>query len=98
MSERSVQPIFRELFCIKGQVGAAGFPTWISRHLGRLGLEGRVLAQSCTSVRVIVAGPAELLDAMALACSLGPQDVWVDEIERLPGNDVSPDEFCSDSA
>jgi acylphosphatase len=98
MIERQVQPIVQEMFFIKGKVGATGFPAWILRHAARLGLVGRVLRQSHTRLDVIVAGPADLLDAMALACSLGPQEVWVDEIDRLPGNDVSPDESCSDSA
>lgn len=98
MNERFTQPTVRQLFCIKGQVGDAGFPIWISRHAARLGLEGRLLTHGHTRLELSVAGPSDLLDAMALACSLGPQEVWVDEIERRPENDISPDEFCSDSA
>jgi hypothetical protein len=69
-------------FAIRGQVGAASFAPWITRHAARLGL----------------CGPPDLLDAMALGCSLGPQEVWVDQIDRLPGNAVSCDEFSSPSA
>lgn len=77
-------------FLLRGQVGAASFAPWITRHAARLGLDLHRLHQDPDCVTLILSGPAELLDAMALGCSLGPQEVWVDEIERLPGNSVSP--------
>jgi acylphosphatase len=91
MPKGSLQPIATEHFAIRGDVGDAHFVPWINRHAARLGLEGRVLGQSRTCVEVILTGPPELLDAMALGCSLGPREVWVDGIERVPGNSVSPD-------
>lgn len=85
-------------FAIRGQVGAASFAPWITRHAARLGLCGRIVRQSQTCLDVVLCGPPDLLDAMALGCSLGPQEVWVDQIDRLPGNAVSCDEFSSPSA
>lgn len=84
-----------EHFAILGRVGAPVFATWIARHAARLGLAGRVLAQSAARVDLLVEGPIELLDAMALACSLGPQEVWVDGIERLPANAAAGQDSCS---
>ena len=82
-------------FAIRGQVGAASFLPWITRHAARLGLGVRILGQTSSCVGVILTGPPDLLDAMAVACSLGPQEVWVDGIDRLPGNAVNCDESSS---
>ena len=76
-----------EHFAICGQVGAAVFPWWITRHAARLGLGLRFVAHSGTRLDMIVSGPPDLLDAMALACSLGPQEVWVDQVDRRRAND-----------
>lgn len=83
-----------EGFAITGDVGAAVFPGWILRHAGRLGLLASVQAQRADLVEVTVSGPPDLLDAMALGCSLGPQEVMVDQVLRKPKNPAEP----SDSA
>lgn len=95
MRAQPPQSTLTQRFAIRGQVGAASFLPWITRHAARLGLCGQILGQSETCVDLILSGPPDLLDAMALGCSLGPQEVWVDDIDRLPGNDVSPDESSS---
>ncbi len=82
-----------EHFAIRGQVGATSFGPWITRHAERLGLYGRILGQSQSCIDVVLCGPPDLLDAMAVGCSLGPQDVWVDHIDRLPGSAVHHDEY-----
>ncbi len=74
-----------ELFRIMGDVGAREFPVWIARHAQRLGLQSEMLSQAPHRLEVIVAGPADLLDAMALGCSLGPREVLVDEVLREGG-------------
>jgi hypothetical protein len=84
-----------EQFAILGDVGAPVFAIWIARHAARLGLQGRVLAQTSARVDLQISGPVELLDAMALACSLGPQEVWVDRIDRLPANAAVGQDSCS---
>jgi acylphosphatase len=71
-----------ERFRIIGDVGLPQFLTWIECHARRLGLSGNVLSQDSHCVALVVSGPAELIDAMALGCSLGPIEVWVDAIER----------------
>jgi hypothetical protein len=53
-----------------------------------LGLGLRLLAHNGTQFDMIVSGPPDLLDAMALACSLGPQEVWVDQVDRQRANDL----------
>lgn len=95
MPQKAPQPMATEHFAIQGEVGAGSFVPWITRHAARLGLGLRVLGQSPARVEVILTGPPDLLDAMALGCSLGPQEVWVDKIDRLTGNSVSLDEFRS---
>ncbi|MBC7739029.1 MAG: acylphosphatase [Candidatus Saccharibacteria bacterium] len=87
-----------EHFVIHGQVGASSFAPWITRHAARLGVSGRILGQSQTRLDLALTGPPDLLDAMAVGCSLGPQEVWVDQIVRLPVNALSCDEFSSPAA
>lgn len=77
-----------EHFALCGQVGDQGFALWIGRHAAKLGLAVRVLGQTAARVDLIVSGPPDLLDAMALACSLGPQEVWVDQVDRQRANDL----------
>ncbi|MFC3181240.1 acylphosphatase [Cypionkella sinensis] len=84
-----------ERFAICGDVGAAVFARWIARHATRLGLRGAILHHEAQRLEMVVTGLPDLLDAMALACSLGPREVWVDDIERaaMPLQNVS--EFAS---
>jgi acylphosphatase len=84
-----------ERFEIIGDVGAPVFARWIVRHARRLGLSGAVLAQGPGQIDLVATGQADLLDALALGCSLGPQEVWVDRINRLPGIARGTDEFSS---
>ena len=83
LSTRSGSPAFKtERFRILGRVGATNFSDWIEAHARRLGLSGEVVAQSAQCLELIVSGPPELVDAMAVGCSLGPIEVWVETIER----------------
>lgn len=70
-----------------GQVGDAVFLVWIRRHAAKLGLGLGFLGQSPARVEMIISGPPDLVDAMALACSLGPQEVWVDQMDRRRASD-----------
>lgn len=55
---------------------------WIL-HRGRvLNLSGWVERISDTRIDMALKGPADLVDAMEVACSLGPADVIVDRIVR----------------
>ena len=83
-----------ERFWIRGDVGSRIFPQWIARHAARLGLRARLISQEATCVTVVVCGPADLVDAMALGCSLGPQEIWVDEVERAVENAEQASHFA----
>ena len=85
-------------FRITGDVGAAVFAPWIARHAGRLGLRHRLLSHDSRAVELLVSGPRDLLDAMALGCSLGPREVLVDVVQRLQGNWAEDMESLSTSA
>ncbi len=87
MTDPAINKHMTERFSIKGDVGSAVFPKWIARHAARLGLEERFIAQDAACVTVVLSGPLDLLDAMALGCSLGPQEIWVDEVDRAAEND-----------
>lgn len=82
-------------FAIMGDVGAAVFARWIARHAARLGLRGAILRHDAARLEMIVTGLPDLLDAMALACSLGPREVWVDDIERAAMPLQNVNEFAS---
>ena len=65
---------------ITGHLDAAFVP-WICHRAHRLDLKGWVVG-SGRGLDVVVAGPAPLIDAMEVACSLGPACVMVDDIAR----------------
>ncbi|MBT9384483.1 acylphosphatase [Pseudooceanicola sp. CBS1P-1] len=81
---------------MRGRVGAASFPPWIRRHGARLGLECRDLAQQEARVSLLLTGPPALLDAMEMGCSLGPWDIWVEQIDRFPLFPDAPDGAADD--
>ena len=82
-------------FTVLGDVGAPIFATWIARHARRLGLRGAILRHDAGQVEMVVTGLQDLLDAMALGCSLGPQEVWVERIDRAEVALQNLNEFAS---
>ena len=82
-------------FAVLGDVGAPIFATWIARHARRLGLRGAILHHDSRRIEMVVTGLPDLLDAMALGCSLGPQEVWVERIDRAPTALQNVNEFAS---
>lgn len=82
-------------FAVLGNVGAPIFATWIARHARRLGLRGAILRHDAGRVEMVVTGLPDLLDAMALGCSLGPQEVWVERIDRADLALQNLNEFAS---
>ena len=73
-------------FIMRGRFGADSFIPWMDRHARKLGLEKRIIAASPERIEMAVKGPPALIDAMEMACSLGPIDIWVEDIECLPLN------------
>jgi hypothetical protein len=65
-------------FVITGDVGAAQFPGWIRVHAAKLGLSILDLHLTNRGLGVEVTGPPEMVEALAIACSLGPAGVLVD--------------------
>lgn len=73
-----------ETFVLHGALAAPGLVPWIDRHVRRLGLAARIIARESARVEMAVSGPPDLLDALEMGCILGPIEVWVETIERLP--------------
>lgn len=64
-----------------GNVSAPDFPEWVMRHARKLGLREvkTNLRDGCLEISAF--GQEEMLNALALSCSLGPASVLVDRIE-----------------
>lgn len=76
--------LVRERLTIRGNLGADSFLPWIMRHAARLGVEGAISHADMARVDLDVCGPADLVDAMEMGCLLGPIEVWVDTVDRVP--------------
>lgn len=57
------------------------FADWICHRARLLDLTGSVTARGRTEMQIVVQGPQALIDAMEMACSLGPMDADVVRIE-----------------
>jgi len=67
-------------FHLFGRVGAADFPAWMQKHSAKLGIEFEIRQRRPHLVSVEATGAMEMLNAFALACSLGPQSVCIDKL------------------
>jgi len=77
------QPTACEHMTFRGQVADDDFLNWIAHRAKRLGLSGWARrADDRKTIEAVVQGPPDLIDAMALSCSLGPMTVWVDRVDR----------------
>lgn len=57
------------------------FVAWICHRARLLNLTGSVDVKGTADVHILVQGPQPLIDAMEMACSLGPMDANVERIE-----------------
>ena len=64
-----------------GRVDTPDFPAWISRHATKLGVELQSTQRTSQWIVLRVTGAQEMIHALALACSLGPKSVLIDEME-----------------
>ncbi|MFV0245160.1 MAG: acylphosphatase [Qingshengfaniella sp.] len=72
----------REEMTITGDLRHGDVAEWASHRAARLSLHGHILQASDSAVTIAVSGPEVLLDAMALACSLGPAQALIDRVDR----------------
>lgn len=71
-----------ERIVILGDLGAETFIPWIRRHARKLGLNTVFSSVGPDRIELQIEGPDALIDAMEMGCSLGPIEVWVDDIQR----------------
>ncbi len=72
---------------LTGRLLPALFVPWIQAHASRLGLVVAVTDQGPATLTLTLTGQEPLIEAMVLACSLGPYAVWVETIEALFANE-----------
>lgn len=75
-------PSTMDRIALVGRVDDPTFLPWIERHRARLGLSGGVVALQAGRIELIVSGAPDLIDALELACSLGPAGVLVERTDR----------------
>lgn len=67
-----------------GDFSADSFANWICHRAHLLDLAGFVTARGRSDMQIVVQGPQALIDAMEMACSLGPMDADVIRIAVTP--------------
>ncbi|MEM6636775.1 MAG: acylphosphatase [Pseudomonadota bacterium] len=74
---------------ISGDLASRSAEHWICHRACLLSLEGWVRRENDNLITVVLKGPEPLIDAMEVACSLGPGDVLVDAISRQEHHNAS---------
>lgn len=80
MSERLSAKIY-----LTGDVHSAEFPPWITRHAQKLGLIDVRTQAVPSGLEVMAEGAEEMLHALALGASLGPESVLVETMTITTG-------------
>lgn len=75
-------------FHLTGQLSSSDFPAWMTRQATKLGVVFDVTNKTAHNMDVSASGAHEMVEAFALACSLGPKSVC---IEMLEMDDVTND-------
>ena len=70
-------------FSLTGQLGSYDFDQWLERHARKLGVEFEITQRSSRLICIEVAGAGEMIEAFALAASLGPKSVNIDELTLM---------------
>lgn len=65
---------------LTGDVQSPDFPIWIQRHARKLGLASVATRKMPGVLEVTAVGPEEMLQALALGASLGPESVLVETV------------------
>lgn len=66
---------------ITGLVQGVGFRAFVADEAARLGLRGWIRNRSDRSVEAVIAGPAESVGEIVVACRHGPPGAQVEEID-----------------
>lgn|GEM_PF-1862821 len=74
------------IFTFTGKIVPDSFIAFARHRAARLDLPLALLASDDNSVAVAVDGQADLVDAFDMACSLGPHDCIVLDVERAPAS------------
>ena len=82
-----------ERLIVTGRVQGVGFRWWTVRMAQRLGLRGWVRNRRDGSVEIQAIGPADRVEALALACAAGPAAARVDTVQRFPAEDDGTSSF-----
>jgi len=67
---------------INGHFPSDDFCEWIMHHATKLNLSGWVKPHSDKHIEVLVTGNQTLIDALEVACSLGPIDAHIETIVK----------------
>lgn len=65
---------------LSGDVASTDFPVWIARYAHKLGLIELTLTTVPAGLSISAQGPYEMLWALALGASLGPESVLVEKM------------------
>lgn len=78
---------------VSGRVQGVGYRAWLAEEGRRLGLSGWVRNRLDGKVEALVAGDADLVDALVRACRTGPAYARVDEVVRSAADEIPSDGF-----
>jgi len=67
-------------FSLLGRISSPVFHQWMAKQAAKLGVAFDSTELSAERIDVTASGAPEMLEAFALACSLGPESVLVDEL------------------
>lgn len=65
---------------VTGDVAAPHFPGWVRAYAAKLGIAVERLDLSNRGLEIVGRGAPEMIESLAIACSLGPAGVLVDEV------------------
>lgn len=57
---------------------------WIQGHAAKLGVRIQITKSTRSDVRFDACGATEMVQALALGCSLGPHGVWIEDVKLSP--------------
>lgn len=67
---------------LQGRLASDSVMEWVAHRANLLDLAGWARRESSSVISVVLVGPEALIDAMEVACSLGPGDVLVETITK----------------